>query len=57
MTRSVFRRAYDRMIAAREEKARGLIREYLSTQNDATLQSLGISRKDLEGKTRTTFEF
>lgn len=57
MTRSVFRRAYDRMIAAREEKARGLLREYLSTQNDATLQSLGISRKDLEGKTRTTFEF
>lgn len=57
MTRSVFRRAYDRMIAAREEKARGLIRGYLSTQDDATLQSLGISRKDLEGKTRTTFEF
>ena len=57
MTRSVFRKAYDRVIAAREEKARGLIRGYLSTQDDATLQSLGISRKDLEGNTRTTFEF
>ncbi|WP_169054038.1 hypothetical protein [Nitratireductor sp. XY-223] len=56
MTRSVFRNAFDRMIAARQEKARGLIRSYLLTQDDATLNSMGFNREDVKKNGRTSFE-
>ncbi|WP_419910167.1 hypothetical protein [Hoeflea sp.] len=56
MSHSVFRKAYDRMIAARQRQANGLIRNYLLAQDDATLQSLGHKREDLEKKNRIPFE-
>jgi hypothetical protein len=42
------RRAFDRMVEAREKQARRYVNGYLLSLDDATLASHGIDRRELE---------
>lgn len=47
MANSVFKNAFDRMIAARERQVRRYVNGTLMGLDDATLKSIGRSRDDI----------
>ena len=54
---SVFRRALDRMVSAREKQVGRYVNGYLLTLDDATLSANGYSRKSLEKAGSAVYPF
>lgn len=55
MRNTIFRTAFDRMVAAREKQARRYVNSYLLTLNDEDLKALGRSRDELRREGVSTF--
>ncbi|WP_186396897.1 hypothetical protein [Stappia sp. TSB10GB4] len=56
-SKSVFRKALDSMIAARERQARRYVNGYLLSLDDATLAAYGYDRAELERNSSLTSAF
>ncbi|MAA97383.1 MAG: hypothetical protein CMN87_18085 [Stappia sp.] len=56
-TKSLFRKALDSMVAARERQARRYVNGYLLSLDDATLTAYGYDRADLERQGSMTASF
>ncbi len=55
--KGVFRRALDRLIAAREHQARRYVNGFLFSLDDATLAAYGYDRAELERQRSTVTYF
>lgn len=54
---SMFRRAMDRMVSAREKQVNRYVNGYLLTLDDATLAANGYNRKSLEKAESAIYPF
>ncbi|WP_319775585.1 hypothetical protein [Breoghania sp.] len=54
---SLFRRAFDRMVCARERQAKRYVNGYLLTLDDTTLNAQGLDRSQLEREGAMTFPY
>lgn len=57
MRNTVFRTAFDRMVAARERQARRYVNGYLMTLDDESLKALNRSRDELRREGTAPFYF
>ena len=57
MRNTIFRTAFDRMVAARERQARRYVNTHLLTLDDESLRALGRSRDELRREGRAAFLF
>ncbi|MGW9232804.1 hypothetical protein ACWGPT_18245 [Pseudorhizobium sp. NPDC055634] len=57
MANSIFRTAFERVVAARERQASRYVNNVLLNLDDQTLKSMGTSREELRRKGATGFVF
>lgn len=57
MRSTIFRTAFERVVAAREREARRLVNAHLLTLDDKTLRDMGRSREELRREGGSSFIF
>ncbi|MGN6550395.1 MAG: hypothetical protein ACTHJ3_10945 [Pararhizobium sp.] len=57
MRNTIFRTAFERVVAAREKQVRRAVNAHLLTLDDKTLRDMGRSREELRREGQSSFVF